>query len=217
MTNTTKPRYDDGCLAAHALNLIGDRWALLVVRELMLAAKRFQQIRAGLPGITAGVLTGRLKQLAAAGIVAHDKRLGIYELTTAGKELRPVLLALCEWGVKQPNYDHTRFISPTSLMLSMTCMVQPQARGQQITAGFDMGAEQFVMRLSGDGLPRPEAVPQAEGDFVLSGNGNTLAVAVYGPVPLADLAAQGLIGLQGDVQLAQHFTDLFALPQATSS
>lgn len=60
---TPRLRYDEGCLAAHALNLIGDRWALLVVRELMLRDKRFQAIRTGLPGITAGVLTQRLSQL----------------------------------------------------------------------------------------------------------------------------------------------------------
>src|SRR3546814_9400057 len=59
---TTSIRYDEGCLAAHALNLIGDRWALLVVRELMFAPKRFQMIRAGMPGITASVLTARLAQ-----------------------------------------------------------------------------------------------------------------------------------------------------------
>ncbi len=213
MTKPTKPRYDEGCLAAHALNLIGDRWALLVVRELMLAPKRFQQIRAGLPGITAGVLTGRLKQLVGAGIAAHDARLGIYALTEAGRSLLPVLLALCEWGVRQPGHDHTRFISPTSLMLSMMCMVRAEAHGEQAVAGFDMGAEQFVMRLTGDGLPRPEAVKRAKGDFVLTGDGNSLALAVYGPQPLADLVAQGLIGLSGDAARAQRFVELFALKQ----
>ena len=88
---TPRLRYDEGCLAAQALNLIGDRWALLVVRELVFAPKRFQMIRAGLPGITASVLTGRLGQLVEAGVVAHDVRLGIYSLTDAGHGLLPVL------------------------------------------------------------------------------------------------------------------------------
>ncbi|PIE07523.1 MAG: transcriptional regulator [Rhodobacterales bacterium] len=217
MTKPAKPRYDEGCLAAHALNLIGDRWALLVVRELMLAPKRFQQIRAGLPGITAGVLTGRLKQLAEAGVVAHDTRLGIYALTEAGRDLRPVLLALCEWGVRQPGHDPTRFISPTALMLSMICMVRPEARGERIEAGFDMGGEQFVMHLTGDAPPRPEAVERATGEFVLSGDGNSLAMAVYGPVPLAGLVAQGLVGVSGDTAMAQRFVDLFALRREASA
>ena len=83
MTDTEKIsrlRYDEGCLGAHALNLIGDRWALLVVRELMFQPKRFQMIRAGLPGITASVLTQRLAQVVQAGVVAHDQVLGLYAL-----------------------------------------------------------------------------------------------------------------------------------------
>jgi DNA-binding HxlR family transcriptional regulator len=84
-------RYDEGCLGAHALNLIGDRWALLVVRELMFQPKRFQMIRAGLPGITASVLTQRLAQLVQAGVVSHDEVLGIYALTDQGRALHPVL------------------------------------------------------------------------------------------------------------------------------
>ena len=87
-------RYEEGCLGAHSLNLVGDRWALLVVRELMFAPKRFQMIRAGLPGITASVLTQRLAQLAQAGVVAHDAVLGTYALTEAGRALHPVLREL---------------------------------------------------------------------------------------------------------------------------
>ncbi len=211
MADGRKVRYDEGCLAAHALNLIGDRWALLVVRELLLSPKRFQQVRAGVPGITAGVLTRRLKQLGQAGIINHDARLGIYSLTEAGLGLRPVIIALCEWGVRQPGHDPKRFISPTSLMISMTCMTTDAAHGKTVDAGFDMGAEQFVMRLTGDGVPRPEVVEQAHGDFVLSGNGNTLAMAVYGPAPVAHLVSEGVIGLSGDEQVAQQFVDLFAL------
>ena len=84
MTDTGKSsrlRYDEGCLGAHALNLVGDRWALLVVRELMFQPKRFQMIRAGLPGITASVLTQRLAQLVQAAVVAHDQVLGLYALS----------------------------------------------------------------------------------------------------------------------------------------
>ncbi|MGR3200185.1 MAG: winged helix-turn-helix transcriptional regulator, partial [Paracoccus sp. (in: a-proteobacteria)] len=90
MTIYGKPapiRYDEGCLAAHALNLVGDRWALMVVRELIFAPKRFGMLRAGLPGISASVLNGRLAQLQAAGILSHDRRLGIYALTPAGQGL----------------------------------------------------------------------------------------------------------------------------------
>lgn len=213
MTNageTTRIRYDEGCLAAHALNVFGDRWALLIVRELMLAAKRFQMIRQGLPGITATVLTQRLGQLAQSGVLTHDAALGLYALTDGGRALLPVLQAMCRWGAVHPGHDPRRFISPTALMISMTAMIG-DARGHVATAAFRTAREGFVQRLTDDGVLRPQAVADPQGDFTLEGDGNSLARAVYGPVPLADLAAEGVIGLAGDARAAQDFVALFRL------
>lgn len=206
-----RSRYDEGCLAAHALNLVGDRWALLVVRELMFAPKRFQMIRAGLPGITASVLTGRLAQLRDTGIVAHDERLGAYSLTEAGKELLPVLEALCSWALKVPGHDPTRFISPTALMISMGVNLQrDRVGGHEVLAGFDFGNEAFEMRLSGGKLSTV-AVERPLSPFILSGTGNQLAAAVYGPAPLSLLVVRRFVGVEGDVAAAQRFVDLFRL------
>ncbi|SIS57820.1 transcriptional regulator, HxlR family [Paracoccus saliphilus] len=205
-------RYDEGCLAAHALNVVGDRWALLVVRELMFAAKRFQVIRSGLPGISAGVLTQRLTQLETAGVARHDPNTGAYQLTESGRDLLPVLQAIGRWGAKHPGHDPRRFISPTALMVSMTAMVdQAAAQGRHITAGFRSHHEGFVMRLTGDGAARVEATQEIEADFVLEGDGNNLAAAVYGPTPLKDLATAGTITLTGHVAAAQRFVKLFSL------
>ena len=198
-------RYDEGCLAAHALNIMGDRWALLVVRELMLAPKRFQAIRHGLPGITAAVLTQRLGQLAEAGVITHGD--GLYALTDSGRGLMPVLQAMCRWGAAHPGHDPRRFISPTALVISMTAMIRPTDR--QVTAALTMGSEAFTLCLTA-GILHPRAGADAS-DFTLSGTGNALARAVYGPVPLADLARDGSIGLAGDAGTAQGFVDLFRL------
>lgn len=198
-------RYDEGCLAAHALNIMGDRWALLVVRELMLAPKRFQAIRHGLPGITAAVLTQRLGQLAEAGVITHGD--GLYALTNSGRGLMPVLQAMCRWGATHPGHDPRRFISPTALVISMTAMIRPTDR--QVTAALTMGSEAFTLCLTA-GILHPRAGADAS-DFTLSGTGNALARAVYGPVPLADLARDGSIGLAGDAGTAQGFVDLFRL------
>lgn len=210
---TARIRYDEGCLAAHALNVFGDRWALLIVRELMLTPKRFQMIRHGLPGITATVLTQRLAQLAQSGVLAHDATLGLYALTDSGRALLPVLQAMCRWGALHPGHDPRRFISPTALVISMTAMIGPTE--QRVVGGMQMGRETFTLRLMGDGVLRAEAgtVPATDpaAQFVLSGDGNSLARAVYGPVPLADLAAQGVIGLAGDAPAAQDFVGLFRL------
>jgi len=73
LTNQTRRRYDDACGTAHGLELIGERWALLVVRELMFGPKRFGDLRASLPGLSANVLTQRLEGLEAAGVVVRRK------------------------------------------------------------------------------------------------------------------------------------------------
>lgn len=204
-------RYDEGCLAAHALNLIGDRWALLVVRELMFATKRFQMIRAGLPGITPSVLTARLTQLAEVGVVEHDGRLGTYALTDAGRGLLPVLEALCRWALTVPGHDPSRFISPSALMISMGVNLdRDKAEGQTAAAGFDFGKEAFEMRLE-RGRLATTAVERPEAPFVLRGDGNRLAAAVYGKTPLEALVAGKTIELEGDATAAQAFVDLFAL------
>jgi len=204
-------RYDEGCLGAHALNLIGDRWALLVARELMFAPKRFQMIRAGLPGITASVLTARLGQLAGAGVVEHDARLGLYALTDAGRALLPVLEALCRWALVVPGHDPSRFISPTALMISMGVTLVPDlAQGRTGLAGFDFGSEAFEMRMAG-GRVVVTPVTRPDAPFVLSGNGNQQAIAVYGPAPVASLVAGGVIGVAGHMAAADDFLSCFRL------
>src|SRR2546430_1285561 len=99
--------YQDGCAAAHGLDLVGERWALLVVRELILGPKRFTDLRAGLPGVSANVLTQRLAELEESGIVQRRKlpppaAAWIYELTPWGLELEPVIMALGLWASRSP-------------------------------------------------------------------------------------------------------------------
>ena len=114
--------YGEGCIAAHALDLIGDRWALLVVRELMLGPKRFGALRAGLPGVATNILTRRLEDLERAGIVRRRSlpapaSAPAYELAASGLALAPVLRELCRWGAAMPGHDPGLPISPTALML----------------------------------------------------------------------------------------------------
>ena len=211
-------RYEEGCLGAHALNLVGDRWALLVVRELMFAPKRFQMIRAGLPGITASVLTQRLAQLTQAGVVAHDAVLGTYALTEAGRALHPVLRELCRWALLMPGHDPRMFISITALMISISATVDAaRAAGSGLRGAFLSGKEGFEAVFSPQGAPQVGAAREPRGDFLLEGTGNALAAAVYGPGPVT-LAGAGLVSLRGDKAAAQAFTDLFSLrPQTRSS
>src|SRR5919202_1695418 len=107
---TIRRRYEDACGAAHALDLVGERWALLVMRELMLGPKRFSDLRADLPGISANVLTQRLESLEAAGVLTRRKlpppaSAQVYELTPWGYESEPIFQALGRWATRSPLHD----------------------------------------------------------------------------------------------------------------
>ena len=138
--------YDDACGTAHALDLIGERWALLVMRELMLGPKRFRDIRADLPGISANTLTQRLEGLEATGLVVRRKLpppapAQVYELTQWGYEAEPIIQTTGRWATRSPAHDPTMPLSATSLMLSFRTMGDPgRMRGLAARIGFAIGA-----------------------------------------------------------------------------
>lgn len=206
MTEIRRRRYEEGCIAAHALDLIGDRWALLVARELMLGPRRFSQLRAGLPGISANVLTQRLEELEGAGILLRDGR--AYALTAAGEGLWPVLAALCRWGAGQPGHDPRLFISPTALMLSMRAMCARERAGSHLAA-FRLGDEAFTV-ATGPGSYRVTRGAAPDAALRFAGETGAMAAAVYGPAPLVR-TAQGVIRFEGDLAEGQAFLDLFSL------
>ena len=125
--------YDDPCGLARALNLVGERWALLIVRELLLGPKRFTDLRRGLPGASQSVLTQRLGELEAAGVVRRralepPASTSAYELTERGRELEPVLLGLSAWGSRTPMTSR-RELSVDALALAMRTTFDPAAAG----------------------------------------------------------------------------------------
>src|SRR2546430_1056217 len=130
-SKASKRSYDDGCAAAHALDLIGERWALLVVRELVLGPKRFTDLRAGLSGISPNVLTQRLEELEHAAILRRRKltrpaAAWVYELTEWGMQLEPVVVALGRWAARSPFLPEGS-LSVDSLILSLRTMFDRHA------------------------------------------------------------------------------------------
>jgi DNA-binding HxlR family transcriptional regulator len=131
MRTSKRRTYDDGCAAAHALDLIGERWALLVVRELLLGPKRFTDLRAGLPHASPNVLAQRLRELEAVGVVRRRKlpppaASKVYELTDWGLELEPVIVRLGRWGARSPSRPRDAGLSVDSLILSCRTMFDPR-------------------------------------------------------------------------------------------
>ena len=210
-------RYDDACGTALALDLIGERWALLVVRELMLGPKRFGDLRANLPGISANVLTQRLEGLEAAGVLVRRKlpppaSIQVYELTPWGYESEPMLQALGRWAVRSPAHDPTLPLSAVSLMLSFRTMFDARrAKGFSARIGFCIGAETFLARIAKERIViARESVDTA--DAVFTAGAPMIAAAVYGGQPLDALEAGGALSLAGDRAVAERFATLFPLP-----
>src|SRR4051812_7653274 len=149
-----KRRYEDACAAAHALDLVGERWALLVMRELIFGPKRFSDLRASLPGISANVLTQRLEGLEESGLVVRRKlpppaAARVYELTEWGYESEPIFRTLGRWAARSPSHDPTLPFGSASLLLSLRTMLDPaRAEGLAARIGFHIGAETFLATLA---------------------------------------------------------------------
>ncbi|HEX8583783.1 MAG TPA: winged helix-turn-helix transcriptional regulator [Allosphingosinicella sp.] len=219
LEKTTKvPRsYGDACGAAHALDLVGERWALLVMRELLLGPKRFSDLRADLPGISANVLTQRLEGLEAAGVLVRRKlpppaSTQVYELTPWGYESEPIFQVLGRWAVRSPTHDPSMPLSAVSLLTSFRTMVDPaRIAGMEARVGLRLGREEYLLTIA-SGAVEVERGNVAGADLVFTGAPPAIAGAVYGGVPIAALEAQGALKVEGDRALAERFVTLFPLP-----
>lgn len=210
-------RYDDACGTAHALDLIGERWALLVMRELMFGPKRFGDLRADLPGLSANVLTQRLEGLEASGIVERRRlpppaSVQVYGLTAWGREAEPIFQTLGRWAARSPLHDPSMPISAVSLMLSFRTMFDAdRAAGLEGRVAFRFGAESFLAVI-GDGRIEIARCDPERPDVVFTGTPAILAAAVYGGQNMEALEAAGAMIVEGDRQLARRFATLFPLP-----
>lgn len=215
--DSSRRRYEDACGTAHAMDLIGERWALLVMRELMLGPKRFSDLRADLPGISANVLTQRLEGLEAAGILVRRQlpppgAIQVYELTEWGHQSRPIMGALGRWAARSPGHDPTQHFSAVSLMLSFQAMGQPALlTGIEARIGFELGRESYVAAIK-DGAINPVRAATGDADLIWRGEPRIIAAAIYGGVPLATLEAEGALAIAGDRALAERFVTCFPLP-----
>jgi len=209
--------YDDACGTAFALELVGERWSLLIVRELMFGPRRFSELRAGLPGISAKVLTERLEGLDRANILRRRVLSGrergtLYELTEWGYAADEAIMALGRWAARSPDHDPRLPLSAASLMLSFRTMYQAsRAPRPAFSACIVVGDEPFRLGISRAGIGIVRGEPK-EPAFVLNApSAMPIAALVYGKVPAADLAGEGL-SWSGDAALLDRFVALFHLP-----
>src|SRR3954447_3014006 len=157
--SSTRTRwYDDACGTALALELVGERWSLLIVRELMFGGRRFSDLRSGLPGVSANILAQRLERLERGGITQRRKlpppaAVQIYELTPWGYEAEIILQELGRWATRSPLHDPTLPLSAASIMMSFRTMFSHErAKGEAATIGFRFGDEAFVVDFGPEGI-----------------------------------------------------------------
>jgi DNA-binding HxlR family transcriptional regulator len=214
----TTRTYADGCAAAHALDLVGERWALLVVRELLLGPKRFTDLRLGLPHASPNVLAQRLRGLEAAGVVRRGKlpppaASRIYELTEWGQDLEPVIIALGKWGVRSPSKPPDAELGVDSLILSFRTMFDPErAAGLGASYEFRLGEDRFRAEVAGGRLEIERGSAERP-DATVETDAGTLAALVYDDLELGDALSSGELEINGDREAVERYLALFPLPE----
>jgi DNA-binding HxlR family transcriptional regulator len=204
------------------MDLIGDRWTLLVMRELIWGPKRFSDLRVSLPGISANVLTQRLTELESAGVLTRrwlppPAASQVYELTAWGYESEPVFQALGRWASRSPIHDPSLPFGTSSLLLSLRTMLDADlAHGIDARIGLRLGEERFLAHLADGEIEivavTGDATALDDADIIFTGTARMIAAAIYGGQLLADLVAAKAISIEGDRRLAKRFVTLFPLP-----
>lgn len=184
---------------------------MLVLRELAYGPRRFSELRADLPGISANVLTQRLTELEARGLVRKVRlpppaSVQVYEATEWGLEAVPTIAALGRWAARSPLHNPTLRMSHVSVIMSLQTLLSPErAEGLDARIGFRFGDADYVTILH-EGRLDVERGPMGDCEVVFTGAPSAIAAVIHGGAPLET------IGVEGDMELAKRFRTLFPLP-----
>jgi DNA-binding HxlR family transcriptional regulator len=193
------------------MELLGERWAMLVLRELAYGPRRFSGLKADLVGISANVLTQRLNELESRGLVRKTKlpppaSVQVYEATEWGLEVVPLIASLGRWAARSPWHDPKLQMSHVSVMMSLETLLSPElAEGLDARIGFQFGETSYIGTIR-DGRLDVRRSPIEDCALVFTGAPSALAAVVHGGAPF------DLIQVEGDMDLAKRFVKLFPLP-----
>ena len=210
--------YGEACGIPRALDRVGERWALMIVRELLLGPKRFTDIREALPGLSPDILAQRLRELDAAGILRRHKlpppaASQVYELTEWGQELEPVIVALGRWGARAPAAPETAGMSFDAHILSLRTLFDPGLADRfDATFALHLGDHRFIARVAGGCLDLVRGDAPAPDATVTTDAGTLLALA-HGRRDLPEAIATGDLQIDGDQAAFERFLALFPLPE----
>src|SRR5438874_8087796 len=207
--------YDQYCPVARALELVGERWTLLVARELLLGPRRFTDLMAGLPGVSANVLAGRLKDLEGQGMVARrtlppPAASAVYELTPEAAGLVSVLATMAEWGMTmlgEPRaHDDVR---GEWIVLGLAVIARAPDVADGTTYELHIDGEVLHVQVS-DGNLQPHHGPADDPDAVLTMDGMALADLWAGRLDVDDALAAGRVTVDGDEDAARRLLTSFS-------
>jgi DNA-binding HxlR family transcriptional regulator len=215
----TKRSYGEACRFAHALDLVGERWALLVVRELLLGPKRFTDLRAGLPHASSNILSERLRDLEQGGVIQRRKlpppaASSVYELSEWGRELEPIVTKLGAWGARSPFPPDSQEIGPDSIVLALRSLFDAEAAGDlEATYELRIGEERFRVEIADGELDLGRGPASGPAASITVAEAPTLAAVLTGQLPLGDALSSGTIQIEGGKQSAKRFLGLFPMPE----
>jgi DNA-binding HxlR family transcriptional regulator len=214
-----KRTYADPCGIARALDVIGERWSLLVVRELLLGPKRFTDLRAGLPHLSPDVLSQRLRELEHAGVVRRGKlpppaSARVYELTDRGRELEPVLLALGRWGSRMPLASDSGELGIDALIIALETLYDPARAEDLIGSSFELRVDEqrFRAHPTTTRLDVARAASDRDGLATIAADSGTLQRVLWHGEPVRDAIRSNQLVVSGDRRAAERFLKLFPLP-----
>jgi DNA-binding HxlR family transcriptional regulator len=206
----TMRTYGDRCGVARALDVVGERWAMLVVRELVLGPKRFSDLKAGLRGVAPDVLSQRLRELEETGVVRKAKLpppsgARVYELTEWGQELEPLVIGLGRWGSRAPFPGGEAELGVDAFVIALKTLFDPAAAaGLDATVELQLGDDRFVASVEGGRF----VVTRGSGaaDAVVTADPGTLSGVLWHGRPLDDVV------VEGDRYLLARFLRVFPAP-----
>ncbi|MEV4461727.1 winged helix-turn-helix transcriptional regulator [Microbispora sp. NPDC049633] len=212
----TVREYGQFCGLARAMEMVGERWTLLIVRNLLSGPQRYTDLRKGLSAIPTNILSARLKQLEEAGLVArralpHPERAVVYELTGYGRELEPALVALGRWGARTMTEPRPgEVITPESVAMAFRTTYRPEA-ARGTTVGYEVRMGGFTLRLQiTDGVLTVGIGPHPAPDLVVERLGDQGVHALMtGAKTPGQALADGSVGVEGDPALLHRFVETF--------
>jgi DNA-binding HxlR family transcriptional regulator len=218
----TMRTYGDGCGIAHALDLIGERWALLVVRELLLGPKRFTDLRAGLPNASPNVLSQRLRELEREAILRRRRlpppaSAWVYELTDWGRALEPLLIALGSWALRSPSFPRNAPVGSDSVLLALKTFFDADAAAD-LDARYELrlGEDRFRVRVADRRLELARGTDD-DANAVVEADPTTLSGVIWQGRALSEAERAGDLRIEGDRRAVTRLITLFPQPEAAAA